>query len=410
MSRSRSEAMLVTSWVMTVSTFQLFVVVVLAATLIDDLGLTRWQIGALGAVNTGVGAVLAPRLGRIADRIGARWAIVAVVIVSALGLALTAAAVDYWMLVVASAVAGIPQGSGNSVTNKVIAEEVPPSAQGSVTGVKQSGVQVAVFLSGALLPTSAATIGWRWALVAFAGFTLVTGALIGLRRTAPPPTERSPRAPTAGREPLAGYVYRVAFYALLLGMTAGGVTRFYPLFAQEVLGFTEVTAGLAVSLTGLAAIAARLVWGGLADRAISSPSALRVQAVGGAVTVVLLLAAQGVAAWLLWPAVAVAAFTIMAWNVVAMLTVIRSVPVGQSGRATGVVILGFLGGLTISAPLVGLAIDRLGSYRPVWIALGALSLAGAAVISSPVSAGDQAATGASVPTSQAKAPNHRTPM
>ena len=378
--------MVVTAWVMTVSAIQLFVIVVLAATLIDELELTRWQIGVLGAVNTGVGAVFAPALGRLSDRLGARRAMLAVVVVSAAGLALTAAAINYWLLLLASAVAGIPQGAGNTATNKVIAEEVPTESQGSVMGVKQSGVQLAVFLSGALLPASAATIGWRLALVVMALVTLASVVIIGWRF---PPgsggevgSARDDHS-TEQRPPLDPYVYRVAVYALALGMTAGGVTRFYPLFAQEVLGYTEARAGLAVSLTGLAAIVARLVWARLVDRVVASATALRILAIGAAVTTLLLLAAESIAAWILWPAVLLAAFTVVAWNVVAMLAVVRLVPTRQSGKATGVVLMGFLGGLTVSAPLVGLAVDQFDSYRPGWIALGVLALVGAAVVRSP---------------------------
>ena len=405
----KAELMAVTSWVMTVSTFQLFVGVVLAASLIEDLGLSRWQIGVLGAVNTGVGAALAPFLGRVTDRLGARRSTVLVVLVSAVALASTALAFSYWMLVVASVVAGIPQGAGNTVTNKVIAEEVPTSEQGSVTGVKQSGVQVAVFLSGAMLPTSSATIGWRPALALFAVFTSLTALAIRVRfppssgtpkRPRPQPERESGDAPDAdapsddrsdfpataraqdhaGPGSAAKFVRSVAVYAFLLGMAAAGVTRFYPLFSQEVLGFSETTAGFAVSVTGLTAIAARLLWGAITDRFVSSATALRILAAGGSATALLLVAAERLATWLLWPAVVLAAFTVVAWNVVAMLAVIRMVPSEDSGRATGVVLFGFLGGLTVAAPVVGFAVDRVGSYQPAWIVLGLLALLGAFVV------------------------------
>lgn len=407
-SARKLELMVVTAWVMTVSTIQLFVGVVLAATLIQDLGITRWQIGLLGAVNTGVGALVAPSLGRIADRLGARRSAVLVVIISAAALVSTAAAVTYWMLVAASMLAGLPQGAGNPVTNKLIAEEVPPPVQGAVTGVKQSGVQFAVFLSGLMLPTSTTTIGWRWALTGFAAFTFLTAVVIQVRfpadrRAAPRSTALPLPAPSssavqtpplpgaAGRwdlgetepEAVRRFVASVAVYSFLLGMAAGGITRFYPLFSQEVLGFSETTAGLAVSVTGLTAIAARLVWGTITDRLISSHRALRLLAVGSSLTALLLIAAEWLASWLLWPAVVLAAFTVVAWNVVAMLAVIRSVRPEESGRSTGIVLAGFLGGLTVSAPLVGFTVDRIGSYRPVWVALSLVALTGALVMRSP---------------------------
>ena len=59
----------------------------------------------------------------------------------------------------------------NKVTNKLITEQVPLGQQSAVMGVKQSGVQLAVFLAGATMPSAAASFGWRWAVAAAAAIT-----------------------------------------------------------------------------------------------------------------------------------------------------------------------------------------------------------------------------------------------
>ena len=43
---------------------------VLASPIIDDLGISRTQVGLIGSVNTGLGALSAPLSGRLTDRIG----------------------------------------------------------------------------------------------------------------------------------------------------------------------------------------------------------------------------------------------------------------------------------------------------------------------------------------------------
>ena len=63
-----------------------------------------------------------------------------------------------------------------------------------------------------------------------------------------------------------------------------------------------------------------------------------------------------------------------------MLAIIMFVPTSQSGRASGVVMLGFLGGLTISAPLAGAAVDAWDDYTPVWLTAAALTVAAAAMM------------------------------
>lgn len=386
--------MVVTSWAMTAATFQLFAVVVLATDIIDAFGLSRFQLGLLGALNTGVGAILAPRLGGIADRIGSNRSMILLLVASATGLLLTAVGISYWVLLVASALSGLPQGACNSVTNKVIADDVPASQQGTVTGVKQSGVQFAVFLSGATLPGLTVVFGWQWAVALSGLVTLTTAGLLVLRLRVQPlgdssgavgpkpeatldATGRASEATGDDPERLR-YVRQVAAYALLLGLAAGGVSRFYPLFATEVLEYSPAIAGLSVALAGAAAIAARVLWAAWAGR-LGHRTSLVVMGVGGSVAISVLLVAEPLR-WLLFPTVVGLAFTTSAWNVVAMLAVITTMPATRSGWATGVVQGGFLGGLTISAPLVGWSVDQLDSYRPAWIALALLALAGATVI------------------------------
>jgi predicted MFS family arabinose efflux permease len=51
----------------------------------------------------------------------------------------------------------------------------------------------------------------------------------------------------------------------------------------------------------------------------------------------------------------------------------------MAGRASGIVMLGFLGGLTAGSPVAGAVIDAVGSYQPVWAGSAALLLASALV-------------------------------
>jgi predicted MFS family arabinose efflux permease len=39
------------------------------------------------------------------------------------------------------------------------------------------------------------------------------------------------------------------------------------------------------------------------------------------------------------------------------------------GRGTGLAMLGFLTGIGLGAPLMGLSVDRLGTYTPGWLVL-----------------------------------------
>lgn len=136
---------------MVASSFQIFALGVLAAEIIDGLEISRGALGAIAATNTLVGALTSPLTGRVTDRIGPRRSLVIVLSVSAGGMALMAAATNWWLLLLSAVVLGIPQGWGNPSTNSLIASRVRAGRQGLVTGIKQSGVTLGVFLSGLTL-------------------------------------------------------------------------------------------------------------------------------------------------------------------------------------------------------------------------------------------------------------------
>lgn len=369
------------------STSQIFVLAALASTVMEEFAINRFQIGMLGAANTLSGAFTAPFSGRAVDRFGPRRSVQLVLVLSAIGYFLTAAAPSFWLLIAASVFGGLPQGAGNPATNKLIGVESPEGRRGVVTGIKQSGVQLGVVISGGLIPGSAALVGWRWAVASLGVVTL--GIAFYARARFPEESTTSAsgetvqakaHTPTTLDPRTKKTVYAIAAYSTLLGFTAGGVTRFLPLFAEEVLGFTESTAGLVLALSGLLAIGARLLWGRLAEHRIGTAPALIILGLGSSLVCWLLLANDAVGAWLIWVIAIVTAFSISAWNVVAMLAVIKDVPLEASGRASGIVLFGFLGGLSIGSPIVGALVDATGSYQSSWIMLGVAALMGVGVM------------------------------
>lgn len=384
---------------MTASTFQIFALAVLAVDLIEDLEISRTALGILGSVNTLIGAVSAPAIGRFTDRIGAGRATVIVLVVSAIGMAIMAAGNNIWMLGLSAVISGVPQGWGNPATNALIASRVPAGSRGTITGLKQSGVQFGIFLSGLTLPTLSIAFGWRGAMWFYAGLSALAAIFVHYTLGPDHPSEvvssesagssaGSPVASQPGRDATADtglttvgrLIWLLAIYGFLLGSSGGAVGRFLPLWAHEVVGMSTTTAGFLVAFGGLLGIAARIVAGRVTERVSSPPALLSVLAVIGAMYCSILIFTPPLPAWLLWPTSILAAVGIGAWNAVAMLTVIMYVHKSLAGRASGIVMLGFLGGLSFGAPAAGWVVDEVGSYQPVWIACALGALAGAFVL------------------------------
>ena len=174
--------------VMVASTFFIFAVAVLASAIIDDLGVSRTMIGLIAAVNTGLGAVTAPWSGRLTDRIGPRNAVLVLLTMSVFTLFLMGVSTSAWMLIVAGVVGGLPQGWGNPAPNALIAAVVEPGSRGVMTGIKQSGVTLAVFLAGSTLPGLTQLWSWQGACLVFAAlFAALTVLAYVLLTSAPAP-------------------------------------------------------------------------------------------------------------------------------------------------------------------------------------------------------------------------------
>ena len=361
---------------MAMTTLAFFALAVASSDLQEEFGISRLQLGLLAAVNTLVGGLFAPAAGRLSDRIGGRRTVTVTLLISGVTAVLTALSQSYVMLLVSMALAGLPQALGNPGTNKAIATGIPMMHRGFITGVKQSGVQAAVFVSGAAVPFLSRNFGWRSAIWLTAGLSFAALAATPLITTRDDLEEVS--TSTSGRRvKLPTFVNQVAIYALLLGAVGGGLSRFLPLFAEEEIGLSMTRAGLVFGVQGLVAIPVRLASGTLLDRGVSARLTLAVMGFGGAVAVLLILASTWSGEGLLWAGTVAAGVTVGSWNTAANLAMIRQRE--NAGRASGRMILGFMMGLTIGGPTVGWSVDQFG-YSPAWLASAALAFAGGLAI------------------------------
>lgn len=359
---------------MAAATFAPIVFGVLASELIASLDIDRWQVGMLVTASTLGGAFISVGLGRWADRVGGRRATIATLAVAGFSLLFIGLAPGLLFMGISALLAGVSSASSNPATNKLIATEFPAGNQGLIVGVKQSGVQVGVFLGGWLLPVFTIWWGWRWAVVSFAVVPLVLAVVYGLVtthvKTAPGGTAGTP----------SGYlpklIYRLAVYGFMMGTGMSVVLTYLPLYAEETFGWSPELGGWAVAVTGLVGIVARLAWARLAESRLGSVPSLQVIAMLAVVMGAVLAIGSQMGPWSIWLAAALTGLSGSAWNAVGMLAIIQILPTSLAGRGSGVVLFGFLAGLGLGAPLVGWSVDTLGTYTPGWVAITVLFAVG----------------------------------
>ncbi len=350
----------------------------LATFIIDDLSISRAELGVVLAVVNIAAAVLSPLAGRITDRIGGKAAIVALFVLAGATFLFLGTAAGYVMLLVGALAGAFSQASANPSTNKLIAEDLPAGERGVITGIKQSGVQFGIFLGGMTVPSLAVAFGWRGAYLVVAAIPLVF-ALVALWVIPPAPSRSAARSETE-RGPLPAAIWWLAGYGFLSGFS-GAVTYLVPLFAEETLGLSPIAGGIAAAVIALVAVPGRILWSRYAERSGAYRGSLLTMAVLSVAAAGLFFAAGETAVWLLWPAAIAIALGSSSWNSVGMLAVMVEAGVAATGRASGIVLFGFLTGLGIGPPVFGAIADRTGSYDYMWLlsAIAAIA-AGAGVI------------------------------
>jgi MFS family permease len=183
------------------------------------------------------------------------------------------------------------------------------------------------------------------------------------------------------RLPVPTAVRWIALYGALIGLGVSATTTYLPLFAKESEGWTTAQGGLLIAGVGLVGVAARITWGSASERWLGHGRTLRLLAFQSATAAGLLALASAdlAASWVLIPAALLLGAGGVAWNAVGMLAVMDYSAPELVGRGTGAVMLGFLTGIGVGPPLMGLSVDRLGEYTPGWIVIVLLFLAGAVV-------------------------------
>lgn len=275
-----------------------------------EFGWTRGDIATAAAIGL-LGGIVAPFLGRLADRIGIRPVIIASLLLlgaTYMGLSIQTGALVQFQLLVALLAFAVP-GTSSVVYGKLIAACFVQN-RGLALGFATSGLSLTMLVMPPIVGAAIAAGGWRagyWVLAAttvLLALPLVLWLLRGVPRT---PTARAPddahadeavtgvTGPEARRE---RRFWQLGLSVALVNVASVGlVTQLVPLGQERGLGAGEA----ALLLTSYAAsqVAGRLVIGALVDRFVAQRVAALVALVSAVAFAALLLPAPGFALMML---------------------------------------------------------------------------------------------------------------
>jgi len=353
----------------------------LAPFLVDDLHLTRANVGML-LTATYLGAIFVLVVaGSLSDRFGVRALFLIGMTMAGIPLALASLAPSYVWLLLPLTLYGVGNGFALPPTTRAIVEWFPNRHRGLAMGIKQTGVAMAGMICGFIVPTLGLAYGWRGTILVLGVVTVVSGVIAWLAyRDRPADSASTARATRPGYRA----VLRNPNLLLLSGVTflfAGvqlSLAGFLVLFLRDRVGMTVAEAGVMLAVAQAGGIVGRIGWGVVSDALFGSRRKIEMMMIGVMASLSLLvLAVTGpeTPRVLLFITLVVAGVSAIGWNGINMLFVTELAGRQTSATAAGMNLTASYLGIMVFPPIFGLLVDVSGSYTAAFVvgAMGSLA-------------------------------------
>lgn len=329
----------------------------------SGLGLTLVEAGILVAMPT-IGIMLTLiAWGAVVDRFGERRVLV-------IGTGLTAAcgvgaALSTSMIMLGAflLLGGMAAASTNAASGRVVVGWFPPQRRGLAMGIRQMAQPLGVGVAALTVPTVAAGYGvgaalWLPAVLAGIAAVLCFAVVIDPVRLAR--TDPAAAGKLANPYRSSGFLWRIHAVSVLLVVPQFMVWTFGLVWLITDRGWSPAAAGTLIAITQLLGALGRIGAGLLSDRVRSRMRPLRWVAIGAAITMAMLAAADQLSWSAAVPLLVLATVITVADNGLAFTSIAETAGPFWSGRALGAQNTAqFLAG-SLVPPLLGAAITVLG--------------------------------------------------
>ncbi|MES2281035.1 MAG: MFS transporter [Pseudomonadota bacterium] len=281
------------------------------------------------------------------------------------------------LMAVGALVMGFGYGPITPASSHLLARSTPAHRMSLIFSIKQTGVPLGGILAGAIVPGLMLAIGWRWGL-AFVSMACIACALLAQPLRTRLDAQRD-ASTTLGLGKLAESARMVSGHANLRALAICSfflsasqlcLTTYAVIYLHSELGFGLIAAGLALSVSQMAGVIGRVVWGHIAD---SGLGAMRTLALLTLIIVVCCVGISLLSSTTPLPVVLIllAAFgaTAIGWNGVFLAEVARQAPTGFASMATGGVSAFTFFGVVVGPPVFALLASTAGTYRAGYLAL-----------------------------------------
>ncbi|NQW17147.1 MAG: MFS transporter [Chloroflexi bacterium] len=352
----------------------------------DEFGWTRAQVN-WGVALSFVSGVVAPIVGRLMDRVGARPVMVVSLLIMSTGFLLRSSMDNLWQFYLYSAVVYVGMPGATVMPAGRLVGMWFPKTRGRMMGMVTSGNNFGGLTIVPLAAAIIATAGWRWAFASLglisAGLAVLVFLVIRERPVEVVPAGGNASAVkeipgVSGRAAL----HSMSFYLITIGVTSGAFT--YSVILSQMIphltseGFSDGAAAAALTVTAAFGLSSKIIFGLLSEKItalLAFVLSLAIQAAG----LVLFIIAGG--SQLAWVAVTVFGLGFGGMGALIPLTLAEAFGLKSFGTIMGFVsVVGILPQL-IGPLFAGYVFDERGSYTiPFGIIVGMFIVGGIALL------------------------------
>ncbi|MES2535638.1 MAG: MFS transporter [Pseudomonadota bacterium] len=282
-----------------------------------------------------------------------------------------------WLGAMGAVLAGLGYGPITPASSDILIRTTPAHRLSIVFSIKQTGVPLGGAFAGLLVPPQEIAFGWTWALISISVACVIMSLVAQCVRRE---LDSEPRVGPSQSfiAAIVNPIRMVLTHRNLLILTLCSfvfcgvqfsVFTFLPTYLNRYMGWTLLAAGVGVSVTQMAGMGGRLMWGVLADHGFGARRTMAL------ISALIALSCLSIALFSSnVPRVWVFAVLIMlgasaaGWNGVFLAEVARLAPKGQAGAATGGTLAFTYFGVVFWPPLFGIAAQAMGSYQISYLA------------------------------------------
>lgn len=359
----------------------------LAPFLIDDLGITRAQVGMFTSTIYFGMVLFSTHAGWLTDRIGIRFFLLAGP--GAMGLVFLSLSLAHSFIpaLLIVFIAGVGYQFINPTTVKTLSQWFPPNMRATAIGIKQSGISFGGAVGAVVIPVMALAWGWRGTVIAIGIAILAVVILSWIYYREP---SSGVKASKSELITMKGLLHTITQRNLVLQSIAGAmycipsvvIATYLVLYLKETLSISLVVAGTCLMVAQFGTVAGRILWGVISDRLFAGKRKIVMIIMGIFITIMALitmLISSTSPLWLIYSIVAIFGFSTGIHGLhVTFLAELAGEKMAATGVGFGAAISAI--GMVIATPVFGYIVDSTNSYSMAWLFLAIIGIIGVVLI------------------------------